>query len=163
MAYTVRINRIATAVQSREAGARLVRQVLYEVEFFAKAVTLGGSYSSGALADSIHSVGPTFDPRGVTGRVGSKLKYAMSVHDGAKVHWIFPKGIHRARFGGRPKRPMLKFYWRKVGKVVWMNQVPGSRGKIGVSHPGQPGKKYLTRGLVRSAHLHNMRVETLDL
>lgn len=158
MASTFRINRISAAAASRDAAEKLVTQVLYEVEFAAKAAVLGGPYSTGILAASIHRVGPTFVPLGVTGRVGSRLKYAMSVESGAKVHWIFPKhssaGAHRA---------MLRFYWRRAGKVVYFPQIPASPFTVGRSHPGQPGQHYLTNALRRSARLHNMRVETLDI
>lgn len=166
MATNVRINRASTFVQSREAGAKLVRQVLYEVEFAAKATTLGGPYSVGNLATSIHSEGPTFTPIGVTGRVGSKLPYALSVHDGAKRHAIYPKGYKGgARFGGwaSHQRPQLKFFWRKAGKVVYFPQIPGAAATVLKSHPGQKGKQFLTEPLRRSARLHHMRIETLDL
>jgi hypothetical protein len=166
MPVQVRINRATTFVQSREAAAKLVRQVLYEVEFAAKAMTLGGPYSVGNLANSIHSVGPTFTPIGVTGRVGSKLKYAMSVHDGAKRHAIYPKG-HKggARFGGwaSHQKPQLKFFWRKAGKIVYFPQIPGSVATVLKSHPGQKGKQYLTEPLRRSARIHHMHIETIDL
>lgn len=163
MATTVRINKVKVAVATREAGAKLVRQVLYEVEFAAKVATLGGPYSTGNLAASIHSIGPTFTPIGVTGRVGSNLKYALSVETGAKVHWIFPKGAAgRIRFGSH-KAPMLRFFWRKRGQIVFLPHVPGSRAKVGRSHPGQKGKGFLSEPLRRSARIHGMRVETLDI
>lgn len=166
MSYTLRINKVASGSQSREAGARLLREVLREVEAYGKAATLGGPYTTGRLSNSIHSRGPTYTPIGVTGSVGSKLSYAALVHDGAKVHAIFPKGTRVFRLPGGAryhKRPQLKFYWRKVGRVVWLPQIPGSANRFGISHPGQPGKRYLTRGLEISARRHNMHLEDLGL
>ncbi len=166
MAETVRINRAVAFVQSREAARSLVRQVLYEVEFAAKAMTRGGLYSVGNLADSIRHEGPTFTPIGVTGRVGSTLKYARAVHDGAKRHAIYPKGYKGgARFGGwaSHQKPQLKFFWRKKGRIVYFPQIPGASATVLKSHPGQKGKQYLTEPLRRSARLHGMHIETIDL
>jgi hypothetical protein len=165
MSYTLRINRVATASQSREAGARLLRTVLREVEAYGKAATLGGPYTTGRLSNSIHSQGPTYTTFGVTGSVGSKLPYAALVHSGAKVHAIFPKGTRLFRLPGNPRyhrRPQLKFYWRRVGKVVWLPQVPGSAGKVGRSHPGQRGKQYLREGLEIAARRHQMHLEDFE-
>jgi len=166
MAATVRINRASAFVQSRELARKLVRQVLYEVEFAAKIMARTGAYSVGNLSDSIHSEGPNITPLGVSGRVGSKLKYARAVHDGAKRHAIYPKG-HKggARFGGweSHQRPQLKFFWRKKGRIAYFPQIPGSVATVLESHPGQKGKQYLTEPLRRSARLHNMHVETIDL
>lgn len=144
-------------------GVRLVREVMREVAFGARLMTLGGSYSVGNLADSIHEDGPHIAPGRVFGEVGSKLKYAKAVHDGAKVHWIFPKrsaGV--IRFGSR-RKPQLRFFWRKRGKIVYLPHIPGSPNKIGRSHPGQPGKHYLTEPLRRSARIHGFRVIVFDV
>jgi hypothetical protein len=163
VAVRVVINRASTWVQSREAAARLVREVLREVEAQAKAKTLGGPYSTGKLSNSIHSIGPEFTAIGVTGRVGTSLKYALSVERGAKVHWIFPKGVGGVFRFGSHRKPQLKFFWRKIGKIVYLPHIPGSPSKLGRSHPGQRGKHFLTEPLHRSARLHGMRVETINL
>lgn len=160
---TVRINRaVIRALSIREAFEQ-VNQVMYEVEFGAHAMTLAGPYSVGNLAASIKRDGPHIGPGRVTGSVGSNLPYAASVHNGSKVHWIFPKAERGViRFGSR-RRPQLKFFWRKKGKVVYFPHIPGSPTKIGRSHPGQPGKHYLTEPLRRSARLHGFRVITYDV
>lgn len=167
MSYSIRINHVAVNVQSREAGAKLLRQVLREVETAAKAMTLGGPYTTGHLSNSIHTRGPEFTPTGVTGSVGSNLYYAKIVHDGAKVHAIYPKGRSGgARFPGDSdyhKRPQLKFYWRRAGKVVFFPQIPASPRTVLRSHPGQKDKQYLTRPLLAAAHRHNMRVDAETL
>lgn len=148
---------------SAREGVRLVRMVMDDVAFGAHAMLLGGPYSVGNLAASIQRDGPHVFPGRVTGTVGSKLKYARAVHDGAKVHWIFPKrSVGVVRFGSR-KAPQLRFFWRKRGKIVYLPHIPGSAGKIGRSHPGQPGKHYLTEPLRRSARLHGFRVIVFDI
>jgi hypothetical protein len=159
---TVRINRAQVRVTSARAGVRIVRQVLYEVSFQANLILLRGDYSSGRLASSITIDGPHILPGRVTGTVGSNLPYAAAVHDGAKVHWIFPKSSRAVRFGSH-RRPQLKFYWRKAGRVVYLPHIPGSPSRIGRSHPGQEGKKYLTGPLRDVARRHGMRVITYDV
>jgi hypothetical protein len=158
---TVRINHAQARVVSVEAGVRLVTQVLYEIQFEAKIMATGGPYSSGNLADSIDREGPIVTGSTIRGSVGSNLPYAASVHDGAQIHPIFPKGAQGFyRFGTRA-RPQLRFFWRRAGRVVYMPQVPGSPSTIGRSHPGiKSGKKYLTEPLRNAARRHGMRVIT---
>ena len=157
----VRINHAYARRASIEAATRLITQVLYEIEFEAKAMATGGPYSSGNLADNIDHEGPIVTGTTVRGSVGSDLPYAASVHDGAEIHPIFPKGLTGVyRFGSR-RRPQLKFFWRKAGRVVYLPQIPGSPSKLGISHPGiKSGKKYLTEPLRNAAHRHQMRVVT---
>jgi len=158
---TVRINHAQARVVSIEAAVKLVTQVLYEVEFEAKIMAAGGKYSTGYLSESIEREGPTVRGTSVFGGVGSDLPYAASVHDGAQVHAIFPKGaVGFYRFGDR-KRPQLKFRWH--GEVVYFPHIPGSPGTVGRSHPGiKSGKKYLTEPLRNAARRHRMRVITFD-
>lgn len=159
----VRMHRAVIKATTQREAFELVNQVMYEVHAGAFAMTLGGPYSSGNLAASLFRDGPHITPLRITGEVGSKLPYAASVHDGAEVHWIFPKGaVGRVRFGSR-KRPQLRFFWRKVGRVVYLPHIPGSPGRIGRSHPGQAGKHYLTIPLRRSARLHGFRVIVYDV
>lgn len=160
----VRIYRAILRTTSTRAAFRLVDQVMYEVAFEANARVLGGPYSTGNLALSIKREGPVAFPNGrVEGRVGSDLPYAAAVHDGAKVHWIFPKRARGlVRFGSR-KAPQLRFFWRKAGRVVYMPHVPGSLTKVGRSHPGQEGKHYLSEPLRRSGRRHGFRVIVYDV
>lgn len=163
MATRVILYKAIINAHSVEVGRRLVKQVLYETEFGAKILARGGPYSVGNLADSIHSDGPTVTGSSVVGSVGSSLSYAKSVHDGAKVHWIFPKAAKGViRFGSR-RRPQLRFFWRRAGRVVFMPHVPGSPGKIGHSHPGVKGKHYLTEPLRNAARRHGFRFVRFDL
>lgn len=162
MARVVLNQAIIRATSIREAF-ELVNQVMYEVSFAAHAKLLSGPYTTSTLAASIKRDGPHIEAARITGSVGSDLPYAASVHDGAKVHWIFPKGAEGViRFGSR-KRPQLHFFWRKRGKFVFLPHIPGSPTKIGKSHPGQAGKHYLTEPLRRSARIHGFRVVTYDL
>lgn len=162
MARVVLNHAIIRATSIKEAFD-LVNQVMYEVSFAAHAQLSSGPYTTGNLAASIRRDGPHIGPGRITGSVGSNLPYASAVHDGAKIHWIFPKGARGVvRFGNR-KRPQLHFFWRKRGKFVYLPHIPGSPSKIGRSHPGQSGKHYLTEPLRRSARIHGFRVVTYDL
>lgn len=163
MATRVILYHALIRAHSLEVAKRLVRQVLYETEFGAKIIASGGPYSVGNLADSIHSDGPNVSGISVSGRVGSNLNYAKSVHDGAKVHWIFPKAAKGViRFGNR-RRPQLKFFWRRAGRVVYLPHIPGSPGRIGHSHPGVKAKHYLTEPLRNAARRHGFRFIRTDL
>lgn len=136
---------------------RLVGEVLEETKAAAKALTAPGSgpYTSGALSASIDSEGPFVAGRIVTGSVGSKLPYADIAHNGSPIHEIYPKGMaHVYRFGSK-KPKQLKFLWR--GRTVYTPHVPMSAGKIGSSHPGYEGKKYLTTPLRRIARVKGFR------
>lgn len=160
----VTIHRVIVRATTLKEAVRLIGQVMLEVESDAKLITSHGPYTSGALSTSIHRDGPHVAGRKVHGSVGSNLPYAATVHDGAEIHAIFPKGMRGVyRFGRFTGRPKLKFFWRKRGQIVFLPQVPGSRAKIGRSHPGQQGKKYLSEPLRAAAHRHGMRVMTFDL
>ena len=160
---TVRINHARARVVSVEAGVKLITQVLYEIEFEAKIMAAGGPYSSGNLSASINREGPNVRGTTITGRVYSPLPYAASVHDGAEIHAIFPKGAQGFYRFGSKLRPQLRFYWRRAGKVVFFPHIPGSAGTIGRSHPGiKSGKKYLTEPLRNAARRHRMRVIVFD-
>ena len=155
---TVTIFRIALTKKSRTFAKKLVRQVLLETEFEAKLIASTGPYSTGRLADSIEAQGPTETLTGISGSVGSNLSYAKVAHNGAKIHVIFPKGApHVYRFGSR-RRPQLHFFWRKVGRAVYMPHIPGGRSKVGISHPGMEGLHYLTDPMRRVARRHGFRV-----
>lgn len=163
MATRVILYKAIIRAHSLEVARRLVKQVMYETEFGARLLTLGGPYSVGNLADSIHGDGPHVTGSLVTGTVGSSLPYAKSVHDGAKVHWIFPKASKGViRFNSR-RRPQLRFFWRRVGRTVYLPHVPGSPGKIGHSHPGVKAKHYLTEPLRNAARRHGFRFVRFDL
>lgn len=161
---TVRLNRAQIKVTSIKAGIAFLSRVMLEVESDAKLITASGPYTTGRLSRSIRTEGPHVVGDRVTGRVGSDLSYAATVHDGARIHPIFPKGMAGVyRFGARTGRPKLKFYWRKMGRIVYLPQVPGSRAKVGRSHPGQAGKQYLSEPLRDAARRHHMHVVTFDL
>lgn len=148
--YTVRINQFQCRVQSLEAGRRLITTVVREIREGASAILAFGPYTSprgGNLARGLESR-IEYGPFRVVGRVGisgRRYPYAASVEGGAKAHYIplRPKGKGR----------WLKFYWRKVGKVVYFKQV---------HHPGQTGKAYLRIPLLVVAPRHNMIVITYD-
>lgn len=64
----------------------------------------------------------------VRGTVGSKVKYSLVEHNGAKRHLILP-------INGE----FMKFYWKKLGRVVWVRRV---------NHPGTSGSFYLTTPMI---------------
>lgn len=161
----IRINEARVRVKSLAEGRRIVRRVLRDVVREGKDMASGGEYSKGALARSIESHGPTVTGVIVEGTVGSSLDYARSIHNGAKVHWIFPQGASGViRFDSRD-RPQLRFFWAKVGRVAYFPHIPGSPRRIGFSHPGvsrAKTRKFLTTPLRRAARRYNLRVFAID-
>lgn len=157
------MHKFAIRAISMKKAVRLIAEVMRETEVEAKFIAGRGPYVTGALAASIQGDGPHVSGVRVRGSVGSDLPYATAVHDGAEIHPIFPKGMRGVyRFGRFAGRPQLRFFWRKRGRIVFMSQVPGSRAKIGVSHPGQKGKKYLSEPMRAAGRRHGMRVITYD-
>ena len=160
----VTIHKFAIRATSVKKAVRVLAEVMREVEIEAKSIVSRGPYATGELAASIHGDGPHVSGVRVRGSVGSDLPYAASVHDGAEIHAIFPKGMRGVyRFGRFAGRPKLRFFWRRRGRIVFLPQVPGSRAKIGRSHPGQRGKKFLSEPMRSAARRHGMRVITFDI
>lgn len=146
-----------------DEGLRLVTNLLNDVALAAKVIASSGSYATGQLADSIDIDGPRVEGGLIVGSVGSDLPYANVVHDGAARHNIFPKAAPGLwRFGDRG-RPQLKFYWRKLGRVVYFPHIPASPNTMGFSHPGFKGKKYLSTPLRVFGRAQGFRVTTIEL
>jgi hypothetical protein len=160
---TVRLNRAEIRVETMAMALRLARQFLYEVEFEAKIIAARGTYASGALATSIFTDGPHVIGDRVTGRVGTELPYAASVHSGAKVHAIFPKGSVGVWRPGDRHRPQLKFFWRKRGRTAYFPHIPGGPATVGRSHPGQKGKEFISEPMRDAARRHSMRYISTDI
>lgn len=161
MAYRTVIYRAQLKVHTLAIAMRVGEKVLAQLEFETRNNATGGRYSHGTLANSVYRHGPISVGNTVTGRVGARAAHARIVEFGARVHDIFPKGApHVYRFG-RPRRPMLRFVWH--GRVVFFNQIPGGPGRIGLSHPGQPGKHFLAKALVGVAARNRFRVIIYDL
>lgn len=95
---------------------------------------------TGAHARSVRGKVSTIDRWSIVGTVGSNLKTAMVVHQGAKPHIIRP---------GRT-RPGMKFYWKEKGRFVCI--------KTPVNHPGMLGKFYLTDPLKTQGRRLGFRV-----
>lgn len=160
---TVRIFKIALSKNAKKLAHQLVKAVLLETEVGAKVATLGGPYSTGALSNSIFKDGPHETLTGVRGSVGSRLPYALAVHRGVKIHEIFPKGAPGLyRFNSR-RKPQLHFFWRRVGKAVFLPHIPGSPSKIGRSHPGMKAQHYLTDPMQDAARRHRFRAIIYDV
>lgn len=71
----------------------------------------------------------------ITGRVGSRVRYAEVVHRGARRHRIRPK-----------HKRMLSFYWDKAPSRFVTRSGP-YQGRVmfsSVMHPGMKGRHYLT-------------------
>lgn len=145
--YTVRLDRFQIRVQSIEAGRKLITQVMKEVKEGAEAILAFGPYTSGRLVRGV-TTRITYGAYMVEGRVGisgKRFPYAASVEGGARRHKIplLPK----------PRGTSLRFYWHKVGHIVYFRQV---------NHPGQTGKAYLRIPILVVGPKHNMRVFTYD-
>jgi hypothetical protein len=76
----------------------------------------------------------------VHGSVGSAVGYAKIADSGARPHKIYPVRASK-----------LRFYWRRVGRVVYLQHV---------SHPGYPGKGWLTIPLREEAIKKGWKVVT---
>ena len=63
--------------------------------------------------------------------ISATHRRALLEHDGAKRH----------RISQRPGGPMLRFFWEKVGRVVYFRSV---------RHPGTKGSQFLTKPLLKA-------------
>jgi hypothetical protein len=147
--------------QTARITRRQADKVLKAAQEEARENALVGEYSKGNLAKTIYRSGPFVRGYSASGTVGSRAPYAKAVEKGARVHNIFPKGAPKRYRFGRVEAPALKFVWR--GRTVYFNQIPGARGTVGRSHPGQKGKHYLSRALVSVAARYNLRVIIRDV
>jgi hypothetical protein len=139
------IHHMAAHRESDQAAYRFVRSVLHEIRFQARLTLFHGPYTTGRLAQSIEIKGPYIEPgRRVHGSVGSDLSYAAVVEKGARPHLIFPI----------PPRKYMKFYWRRVGRVVYPDKV---------RHPGMRGKGYLRNAAQVAARRHRMLLIIYDV
>jgi hypothetical protein len=161
MAYRTVVYRAQLRVDTIAIATRVTTKVLAQLEFETRQNATGGPYSHGHLAASVYKEGPTVLGTKVVGKVGARASYARIVETGARVHDIFPKGAPHAYRFGRARRPMLRFVWR--GRLVYMHQIPGGPGRIGLSHPGQSGKHFLAKALVGVAARNGFRVIIYDL
>lgn len=84
-------------------------------------------YATGETALSIRSHGPTIGRRGPEATVESDTDHAIFVHEPTAPHIIKPR---------RGKN--LVFFWRKTGRVVFMEKV---------RHPGTKGNPFLVKAL----------------
>lgn len=148
---------------ANQAAEHFMERVLQEMRAGAVGILSEGPYVTGKMASSIELQGPRIYGTQVRGAVGSRLPEALVVHDGAKVHEIFPKGSsHTFRFGSR-RRPQLKFFWRRAGRVAYFPHIPGAAHTVGRSHPGMRGKKYLEIPLEIVGRRHGFKVTTRDI
>lgn len=129
--------------QTNEEVADFIRQVLREVRYQARLHVSFGPYTTGNLARSIEVDGPHIGFSGASGSVGSRLSHAAVAEVGARPHVIRP-------VNGR----FLKFYWRKVGRVVHLEKV---------NHPGYRGKGYLEKAAESVAARHRMLWVTREI
>ncbi len=147
-----------------KSAVEFMEVILQEIAAGARAIAATGSYATGELASSIEIQGPLVVGTQVRGAVGSRLDYALAVHDGAKAHWIFPKGAQGVIRFGSHKRPQLRFFWRRQGRIAFFPHIPGGARTVGRSHPGiRYGKKYLEIPMVAVARRHRLNVRTRDV
>jgi len=138
----VRINVDHTRARafSAEVTEKMIRRAMLDIKLEAIKILSHGPYTSMHLMNTL-DVDIHHEGGNIVGRIGSHLPYAASVEAGAQSHYILP----------HPPKTRLKFYWRKVGRVV----TPPF-----VYHPGQRGKSYLRHPLRRVAARYNMLVFT---
>lgn len=160
MPYSVRINHAQLQLQTMAGVGRHMNRVLDAVHDVAVRGARGGPYSKGTLAASIYKDGPIITGYHANGEVGSPLDYAGIVERGARIHDIFPRASsHVYRFGSR-RKPQLKFVWN--GRIVFTPHVPMSWSSVGRSHPGQPGKHFLLKAMVRASVRFQMQLRIYD-
>ena len=120
-------NRAQITRTAQAKGVELVIPTAQRIQGVAKRIV---HRKTGRLQRDIR-IKRTINAKWVRARVGSGLSYAAAQHDGAVEHPIVPV-----------RRRLLKFYWEKVGRVVYFRRV---------QHPGNKGNEYLTRPLERIA------------
>lgn len=175
MSYKVRIYDAKLQLETMRFVDRRMRRIIDDIHNVAVRGATGGRYSKGALAESIYKrVTPPLAYH-QQGEVGSNLPYAASVERGAAIHNIFPKAGpktlvfgrvtrfgNRVQFGiGTGRRRFLRFYWR--GSYIITPHVPMSPKTIGLSHPGQRGKHFLLKALIRAAAKYNMKISIYEI
>lgn len=146
--------------QANRSAADFMETVLQEMRAGAVAILAEGEYTTGELAASIELQGPVIRGAEVRGAVGSRLEKALVVHDGARVHDIFPKAARGVWRPGSHRRPQLKFFWRRKGRIAYFPHIPGGEGTVGRSHPGMKGKRYLEIPLQVVGRRHGFKVTT---
>lgn len=87
----------------------------------------GKGYATGELASDIRVNGPTM------GRKGPEVEVVADTEHAAVVHEPTPPHIIKPRYAKK-----LVFFWRKAGRVVFMDKV---------RHPGTKGNPFLANAL----------------
>lgn len=118
-----------------------VRSVTAAINRRARSNAPGGPYSTGRLKASINWSMRT-SGWVVRGLSGSDLIYAYSVHEGQPARTIVPRRARR-----------LRFFWRRVGRVVSMARV---------SHPGTAPQPYMVQALLTVAPTYGYKVVIYD-
>lgn len=131
-------------------GERIIRLAVAECRITARRNVLWGPFTRGRLADSIYGT-VRRTANGYLGRVGSNLRYASSVEDGAERHIIRARALGLGG-GLYQSGQRLHFFWVKRGYWVRTRKV---------NHPGQRGKHYLRNALLRTARRRGFRVVIL--
>jgi len=125
MAVRVKLNRVAV----REVPIELVSPFINEVGgMVERGARRAVRVKSGAVRASIRSRFVISGTK-VTKTVSATHPRALLEHEGAKAHPIEQQ----------PGGPILRFYWQKVGHVVYFTRV---------NHPGTKGSKFLTSPLL---------------
>lgn len=138
----IRINHAQVAITANRLTTRYMRKSVARIHAEAVINASTGPYTTGRMASSITSHVYTSGLK-VHARVGSDLRYAAFSDTGTAPHVIRPRG---------PGYP-LRFYWRKVGRVVRFRKV---------NHPGQRSKGWLTDPLVAEARRRGWKVVISD-
>jgi hypothetical protein len=162
MAARVRIYIPQAYLVAGRSAMDFMEMVLQQMRAMAVTMASTGPYATGALASTIEIQGPILQGTRVGGAVGSRAPNALVIHDGARVHSIFPKGAQRLYWFGSSRRPQLRFFWRRAGRIVTAPHIPMSPHTVGFSHPGMAGKRYLEIPLQVVGRVHGFSVTTRD-
>ena len=131
MSVTVVIDKIKLDEFKGWSGAvgRSVDRLALETTFRQRALA---NKKTGKLMASLHVIKKTMS-KGIAFDAGSTVHYALFMEEGTRPHKISAKG------GG-----YLKFFWPKVGKVVYFHSV---------NHPGTKPYHFLINGLERALRM----------
>lgn len=134
------LNRPEVLRTAHKRGTELVSRVTRMAAGIARRTAPKGQISLSAptgarLRGSVYNDPPRVSANLVRGKIGSKLKYAATVSLGSRPHII------RAR-----RTKTLKFFWNRVGHVVYPVQV---------SHPGRRRPNLYMQRAMKVAALAN--------
>jgi len=145
----VEIDKTKANLLALNEGYRRCFRLALKVEEQAKVRVAEQATKTGALGASIRTK-MTLNKASAKGQVGSPLKYAMVVHEGAKPHTIVAR-----------KRRGMKWLWPAGVGVPPLTHAKMVCFKGKVHHPGMRARRYLVVPLIQEAAELGFRVEVV--